>query len=104
RGLPSAGAHLVLTAAERRWVFRAARPAGRAYRLLVFFSAKEAAFKAFSALLPAGTAPTTLLGIAARPLPDGFRAWPRDRPDGHLDVAVRRAGPGVFSWTSVQVD
>nr|BBD17744.1 phosphopantetheinyl transferase [Streptomyces sp.] len=90
RGLPSEAARLVLSEDERPWAEG---------RLTAAFSAKEAAFKAYSALLPAADAPTSLLGIAARPVPGGFRTRPGRLPGPELEVRVRPAGPGVFSWT-----
>ncbi|MFF2654618.1 4'-phosphopantetheinyl transferase superfamily protein [Streptomyces sp. NPDC058045] len=99
RPLPREAAHVVLTPDERTWANHG--PGHEAEgRLLACFSAKEAAFKAFSALLPPEDAPTTLLAIAVRPAPGGFRAWPRRLPDRALDIAVRPLGPGVLSWTA----
>nr|BBD17765.1 4'-phosphopantetheinyl transferase [Streptomyces orinoci] len=96
RGLPLAAAHLVLGEDERAWA------EGSASVLHAAFSAKEAAFKAFGALLPAGRAPTTLLGLAARPVQHGFLVWPRGLPGSAVPVRVHRAGDhGVFSWVAV---
>ncbi|GAA0585738.1 4'-phosphopantetheinyl transferase superfamily protein [Streptomyces crystallinus] len=94
RELPLNTAHIVLGPDERTW------PAGpqAARHLLAAFSAKEAAFKAFATLLPASRAPATLLAIGLRPVSGGFRARPRGGTGPVLDVQVRPAGPGVFSW------
>ncbi|MEW2305068.1 4'-phosphopantetheinyl transferase superfamily protein [Streptomyces sp. NPDC006655] len=106
RPLPPRAARLVLSPDEQSWLNRTPRTeAGEAEderRLLAAFSAKEAAFKAFSTLLAPQEAPTMLLGIAIRPVPGGFRAWPRRLPGRVLDVAVRPVGPGVLSWTAAQ--
>ncbi|WP_406345816.1 4'-phosphopantetheinyl transferase [Streptomyces sp. NBC_00648] len=93
RGLPLDSAHIVLGPDERTGVDTESR-------LLAAFSAKEAAFKAFSASLGAD-APATLLGIGTRPVPGGFRAWPRQLPGHVIDVGVRNAGSGVFSWAVI---
>lgn len=102
RELPLESAHIVLGPDERTWTDGTSAPTA-ARRLLAVFSAKEAAYKAFAALLPAGQAPATLLAIEARPVPGGFRARPRALPGHVLDVRVRRAGPGVFSWAAAPV-
>ncbi|WP_329396105.1 enterobactin synthetase [Streptomyces melanogenes] len=102
RGLPLESAHIVLGPDERGPVDDAPDRAVAAYRLLCAFSAKEAAFKAFGALL-GEEAPATLLAIATRPVPGGFRARPRSLPGHVIDVRVRPAGPGVFSWAVVPV-
>ncbi|KUJ41368.1 hypothetical protein ACZ90_68230 [Streptomyces albus subsp. albus] len=101
RGLPSAAAHLVLNAAEQAWMRGAASPARAEHRLLAAFSAKEAAYKAYCALLPEGEAPALLRDIATVPVPGGFTARPKGRPGPPLRVRVDRVGPGVFSWTAV---
>ncbi|MFI1102157.1 4'-phosphopantetheinyl transferase [Streptomyces melanogenes] len=100
RGLPLNSAHLVLGPDERTGLDPTAADAES--RLLAVFSAKEAAFKAFSTLL-GGEAPATLLGMATSPVPGGFRAWPRGLPGHVIDVRVRPAGPGVFSWAFAPV-
>ncbi|GGV23500.1 hypothetical protein GCM10010495_43810 [Kitasatospora herbaricolor] len=100
RGLPAAAAHLVLSRDEQDWMLRAAGPAECERRLLVAFSAKEAAFKAFGALLPVSEAPAGVAGVALLPVPGGFRSWPRRSPHRVLAVAVHRVGPGVLSWTA----
>ena len=105
--LPLAAAHLVLDPGERARLGAAADPAATAERrLLAMFSAKEAALKAFSALLPADRAPTLLLDLTTAPAPGGFRVWPRQHPRAalhvHVQVLVRvhPTGPGVFTWTA----
>ncbi|MFD9485042.1 4'-phosphopantetheinyl transferase [Streptomyces sp. NPDC059991] len=102
RGLPLDSAHIVLGPDERGPVDDAPDRAVAARRLLRAFSAKEAAFKAFGALL-GEEAPATLLAIATRPVPGGFRARPRSLPGHVVDVRVRPAGPGVFSWAASPV-
>ncbi|WHM40350.1 4'-phosphopantetheinyl transferase superfamily protein [Streptomyces sp. BPTC-684] len=102
RGLPPESAHIVLGPDERGPVDDAPDRAVAARLLLRAFSAKEAAFKAFGALLDS-EAPATLLGIGTRPVPGGFRAWPRGLPGHVIDVRVRPAGPGVFSWAVAPV-
>lgn len=103
RGLPPEAERLVLKSGERRRVMEgAAHPQDAAYRVLAVFSAKEAAFKAFAALLPAPDTPASLLDITVRPTPDGFLARPggsSGRPP--LEVRVHPVGPGVFSWATV---
>ena len=103
RGLPLDAAHLVLGADERLWTAGAPDRAACEQRLLAAFSAKEAALKAFTALLPNADAPTTLLAVTTRPAPWGFRARPVHPRAAAAEAAVRvrRAGPGVFSWTAV---
>ncbi|GAA3151183.1 hypothetical protein GCM10010521_43530 [Streptomyces rameus] len=99
--LPGEAARLVLSADERAWLNDTAGDAGEAeWRLLTAFSAKEAAFKAFSSLLAPTQAPTMLRGVALRPVPDGFRARPRRLPGPVLHVTVRPVGPGVLTWTA----
>nr|AWX24487.1 phosphopantetheinyl transferase [Streptomyces conglobatus] len=104
RGLPLAAAHLVLDPGEESWVRAAGGAAAAEARLFALFSAKEAAFKAYGALLPAGRAPTTLLGISATPVPGGFlarhRRGRREGPGQVLRIGVLPAGPGVFAWTA----
>lgn len=100
RGLPREAAHVVLNPGELLWT-EEAPTAQAAYRLLTAFSAKEAAFKAFSLLLPLGDAPTMLRGISIEPITDGFRAYPRRLPESALEVHVHPVGPGVFTWTAV---
>ncbi|GAA0449100.1 hypothetical protein GCM10009544_09910 [Streptomyces stramineus] len=102
RGLPTAAAHVVLTPDEQTWAIGAPTPAEAEHRLLAAFSAKEAAFKAFGTLLPGSV--TNLLGIAAHPVPGGFRARPRALPDRVLEVRVHPVGPGVFSWTAAPAE
>ncbi|GGP45087.1 4'-phosphopantetheinyl transferase family protein [Streptomyces melanogenes] len=102
RGLPLESAHIVLGPDERGPVDDAPDRAAAEHRLLCAFSAKEAAYKAFGALL-GERAPATLLALATRPVPGGFRAWPRSLPGQVIDVRVRPAGPGVFSWAVVPV-
>ncbi|MFD9792780.1 4'-phosphopantetheinyl transferase superfamily protein [Streptomyces sp. NPDC059070] len=97
RGLPLASAHIVLGPDERGCLEGDAATAE--HRLLCAFSAKEAAYKAFGALLGEG-APATLLALVARPVPGGFRARPRTAPGPEVEVRVRPAGPGVFSWAA----
>ncbi|MFD7663688.1 4'-phosphopantetheinyl transferase superfamily protein [Streptomyces sp. NPDC059788] len=104
RGLPLEAAHLVLTADERRRVDDATHPEEAASRLLAAFSAKETAFKAYTALLPAASAPAALLDIAVRPLPGGFRCRLRGMSGHALDVQVRRIGPGVLSWAAAPAE
>ncbi|WP_225838988.1 4'-phosphopantetheinyl transferase superfamily protein [Streptomyces sp. NK08204] len=105
RPLPSEAARLVLCQDERAWMNDTAGDAAESERrLLAAFSAKEAAFKAFSVLLPPGEAPTMLLGIALDPTPSGFRTRPRRLPGPVLDVMVHPVGPGVLSWTAVPHD
>ncbi|MEU8520062.1 4'-phosphopantetheinyl transferase superfamily protein [Streptomyces sp. NBC_01216] len=101
RGLPLAAAHLVLTPEERAWTVSAPDEARAWWRLLQAFCAKEAAYKAFSVLLPEGQAPRTLLGIAVRPIAGGFHAWPGSRPGRLLAVEVRAVAHGAFAWTTV---
>lgn len=98
RELPLESAHIVLGPDERTWL-DGTPAATAARRLLAAFSAKEAAFKAFGALL-GEQAPATLLALSARPVPGGFRARSRSLPDRFVDVRVRPAGPGVFSWAA----
>ncbi|MBC3840798.1 hypothetical protein GXW82_12440 [Streptacidiphilus sp. 4-A2] len=103
RGLPLQSAHIVLDPAAVDWLDRVAETAGPAaaqQRLLAAFSAKEAAFKAFAALLPPALAPAVLLDLATRAVPGGFLVWPQRLPGRVLRVRVHRAGPGVFSWTA----
>ncbi|MFF9767574.1 4'-phosphopantetheinyl transferase superfamily protein [Streptomyces sp. NPDC053086] len=101
RPLPGEAARLVLSADERAWLNDSGGDGSEAeWRLLAAFSAKEAAFKAFSSLLAPVEAPTMLRGVALRPVPDGFRARPRRLPGPVLHVAVRPVGPGVLTWTT----
>ncbi|QKV96260.1 4'-phosphopantetheinyl transferase superfamily protein [Streptomyces sp. NA02950] len=110
RGLPLPAAHLVLHPGEESWVRAAGGTAAAEARLLALFSAKEAAFKAYGVLLPAGRAPTTLLGITATPVPGGFLAQHRHRqphrqerregPGQALRIGLFPAGRGVFAWTA----
>ncbi|MEU5432259.1 4'-phosphopantetheinyl transferase superfamily protein [Streptomyces sp. NPDC020719] len=102
RELPLNTAHIVLGPDERTWP-DGTPDASAVRRLLAAFSAKEAAFKAFGALLPQSQAPATLLAIGTRPVPGGFLAWPKRLPGQVLDVQVRPAGPGVFSWAAAPV-
>ncbi|MFI1499923.1 4'-phosphopantetheinyl transferase superfamily protein [Streptomyces platensis] len=104
RGLPPEAARLVLRADERRRVMDgAASPEGAAYRVLAAFSAKEAAFKACAALLPASDAPACLLDLTVRRVPGGFLARPAGVPGcPPLEVRVHPVGPGVFSWAAVR--
>ncbi|WP_327321224.1 4'-phosphopantetheinyl transferase superfamily protein [Streptomyces sp. NBC_01210] len=99
RRLPTECAHIVLTGDERAWMQGARTPEEAEWRLLSVFSAKEAAFKAFAVLL-GEAAPTTLLGIAARPVRGGFEARPRHLVGGRLKVEVRPCAQGAFSWTA----
>ncbi|MGP9022569.1 4'-phosphopantetheinyl transferase family protein [Streptomyces sp. BR1] len=98
RELPLNTAHIVLGPDERTWTDSTPDPLA-ARRLLAAFSAKEAAFKAFGGLLPESP-PATLLAIGIRPVPGGFRAWTAGQV---VDVQVRPAGPGVFSWAVTPV-
>ncbi|MFE0420080.1 4'-phosphopantetheinyl transferase family protein [Streptomyces tendae] len=101
RPLPEEAAHLVLSVGERAWLSDIAANAAEAERwLLAAFSAKEAAFKAFSTLLGPGEAPTMLLGVVLRPVPGGFLARPSRLPGPVVQVAVRPVGPGVLTWTA----
>jgi enterobactin synthetase component D len=98
RGLPVPSAHIVLDAAE---LARLHGAGGAERRLLAAFSAKEAAFKALSDLLPPDRAPAVLLDLGTSAVPGGLLAWPHRQPDRVLRVRVHPAGPGVFSWTGV---
>lgn len=100
RPLPREAAHLVLAPEELRWLDRESDPDATEGRLLALFSAKEAAFKAYGALL-AADAPTTLRAVTIRPVADGFRTAPgRAAAHPQLLVRSRAVGRGVFSWTA----
>jgi enterobactin synthetase component D len=97
--LPLAAAHLVLSPEENRVLTESTVPEAEAAQWLrAVFSAKESALKAFTALLPPESAPRTLRGIAVRPAPGGFRAWPCGLPRLRLHVTVERMSRGVLTW------
>ncbi|MET9610793.1 4'-phosphopantetheinyl transferase superfamily protein [Streptomyces sp. NPDC006512] len=104
RPLPLETARLVLGPAERDWLDLAPGPGPAEGRLLALFSVKEAAFKAFHAVLGAD-APTLVRNIGVRPVRGGFRAVAEHLPAGPaLFVRLRSVGPGgVFSWAAVEV-
>ncbi|MEN8654880.1 enterobactin synthetase [Streptomyces sp. 21So2-11] len=72
-------------------------------RLRELFSAKESAYKALYGLLPPPQRPTTLLGIAIRPVPGGFAARARRAPERVLHVHACWADGAVLTWTAVEV-
>lgn len=106
--LPVRAAHLVLRPAES--VLLDGERGGAERRLLAAFSAKEAAYKAFSALLHEcgeqagdgdGAASAALPGLRAvhlRRHGDGFTARTPALPGTELDVTVSRLPEGVLSW------
>jgi hypothetical protein len=95
--LPAAAAHLVLHPAEPR------PPAGAGPEwLTTVFSAKEAAYKAFSALLDdtarrRGALPG-LRAILTTPTPTGFTARTDAVPGAVIEVTVHRFPGGVLTW------
>ncbi|WP_052069152.1 4'-phosphopantetheinyl transferase family protein [Streptacidiphilus albus] len=99
--LPLAAAHLVLGPGERARLRTVADPATAERDLLATFSAKEAAFKAFSALLPGDRAPSLLLDLTAAPVPGGLRVRSRRHPSAAVHVHVHPTALGVFTWTAV---
>jgi 4'-phosphopantetheinyl transferase EntD len=89
--LPARAARLVLTEDERLRMGQAAA-AGPAAGVTVWFSAKEAAFKAL------GDGPRHLGDLEVRPLPGGFAVAPRTEAARALDVRWVPAGTGVFTY------
>jgi enterobactin synthetase component D len=97
--LPDRAAHLVLRPGERGLLDDPGR--GRPLSLLELFSAKEAAFKAFSPLLP--DLPPVLRDIRLESDGDALFAWPPGHPGLRARVTVARLGAhGVFAWTGVR--
>ena len=96
--LPARAAHLVLRPQERHLLGGSAL--GGPLGLLALFSAKEAAYKAFSPLIP--ELPAVLRAVRVEVSAGALFAW----PDGHSGLRVRvnvtGLGPhGVFCWTAV---
>ncbi|MFE9444005.1 4'-phosphopantetheinyl transferase superfamily protein [Streptomyces sp. NPDC006602] len=107
--LPPAAGRVVLTGEERLFLTGTGSAdestadgadAACERRLRELFSAKESAYKALHALLPPPQRPTTLLGIAIRPVPGGFSARARGTPERVLHVHVRWADGAVLTWTA----
>ncbi|MCZ7417805.1 MULTISPECIES: 4'-phosphopantetheinyl transferase superfamily protein [unclassified Streptomyces] len=104
RPMPPAAGRLVLRGEELRCLTSehgdGTDPASEP-RLRELFSAKESAFKALYGLIPPPLRPTTLLGIAIRPVPGGFHAWAHRAPEPVLHVHTRWAEDAVLTWTAV---
>jgi enterobactin synthetase component D len=92
---PAAG-RLILTDPERAWVHRGSEETARR-RLLIAFSAKEAAFKALDLCMSNGA--PRLRAIALQPYGDGFIASAEDLPGKSIHVHVRPMAEGVLAWT-----
>ncbi|MFI9821017.1 4'-phosphopantetheinyl transferase superfamily protein [Streptomyces sp. NPDC052013] len=95
--LPPSAARVVLGGDEQ--LYLDGEFEGRERRLRELFSAKESAFKALYGLLPPPRRPTTLRGIAVRPVPGGWAAWARGCPERVLHVNARWAAGAVLTWT-----